>query len=76
MYPQIKGSAYFSRDAADLLFVDAKHNLEQIYAMLEQDESPKAFDLPMGIKLEFKSTHTSNSSPNVAAILEGSDPNH
>jgi len=74
VYPQIKGSAYFSKEAAELVFADAEQNLEQIYAMLEKDESPKGFDLPLAIQLESISTHKSISSPNVAAILEGSDP--
>jgi Zn-dependent M28 family amino/carboxypeptidase len=74
VYPQIKGSAYFSKDAAELVFADAEQNLAQIYAMLEKDESPKGFDLPMEIQLESKSTHKAISSPNVAAVLEGSDP--
>jgi Zn-dependent M28 family amino/carboxypeptidase len=74
VYPQIKGSAYFSKEAAELVFADAEQNLEQIYGMLEHDESPKGFDLPMEIQLESKSTHKAISSPNVAAILEGSDP--
>lgn len=75
VYPQITGSAYFSKEAAELIFADAEQNLEQIYAMLEKDESPKGFDLPVSIQLESKSTHKAISSPNVAAIIEGSDPN-
>ena len=74
VYPKIKGSAYFSKEAAELVFADAQQNLEQIYAKLENDESPKGFDLSMEVQLESKSTHKSISSPNVAAILEGSDP--
>jgi len=74
VYPQIKSSAYLSKEAAELVFIDAEQNLEQIYGMLESDESPKGFDLSMEIQLESKSTHKSISSPNVAAILEGSDP--
>lgn len=74
VYPQIKGSAYFSKEAAELLFADAEQSLEQIYAMLEKDESPKGFDLPLSIQLSSTSTHKTISSPNVAAILEGSDP--
>ena len=75
VYPQIKGSAYFSKEAAELVFADAEQNLEQIYAMLDKDESPKGFDLPVSIQLESNSSHKTISSPNVAAILEGSDPN-
>jgi Zn-dependent M28 family amino/carboxypeptidase len=74
VFPQIKGTAYFSKEAAELVFADAQQNLEQIYAMLEKDESPKGFDLPLEIELESTSSHKSISSPNVASILEGSDP--
>ena len=74
VYPQIKGSVYLSKEASELVFTDAEQNLEQIYAMLENDESPKGFNLLMEIQLESKSTHNSITSPNVAAILEGSDP--
>lgn len=74
VYPQIKGAAYFSKEAAKLLFANSEQNLEQIYAILERDESPKGFDLAMDIQLESKSTHKPISSPNVVAILEGSDP--
>jgi Zn-dependent M28 family amino/carboxypeptidase len=74
VYPQIKGAAYFSKEAAELLFAGSEQNLEQIYAILERDESPKGFDLAMDIQLESKSTHKPISSPNVVAILEGSDP--
>lgn len=74
VYPQIKGSAYFSKETAELVFEDAELKLAEIYAMLEKDESPKGFDLPLSIRLASTSTHSSISSPNVAAILEGSDP--
>lgn len=74
VYPKIKGSVYLSKEASELVFKDAEQNLEQIYAMLENDESPKGFNLLMEIQLESKSTHNSITSPNVAAILEGSDP--
>jgi hypothetical protein len=74
VYPNIKGSAYMSAEAAALLFANAQHSLEQIYGMLEQDQSPKGFALPLSIQLSSASTHSTISSPNVAAILEGSDP--
>jgi hypothetical protein len=74
VYPKIKGSVYLSKEASELVFTDAEQNLEQIYAMLENDESPKGFNLLMEIQLESKSTRNSITSPNVAAILEGSDP--
>ncbi|WP_299084984.1 M28 family metallopeptidase [uncultured Paraglaciecola sp.] len=74
VYPEMTGSAYFSKEAAELVFADAEQSLEQIYAMLEKDESPKGFDLSMGIQLGSKSTHKAISSPNVVGMIEGSDP--
>lgn len=73
VFPQIKGAAYFSKHAAEKIFVGAQMELEQIYAMLEKDESPKGFDLPFSVSMSKKSEHKSITSPNVAAILEGSD---
>ncbi len=74
VYPEIKGGAYFSKEAAEVLFADAEKNLADIYAMLEEDKSPKGFALDKSIQMSSKSTHKTISSPNVAAILEGSDP--
>jgi len=73
-FPELKNSAYMSKEAAAMLFEGAQVSLEQIYAQLEQDKSPKGFDLPGSISFSKKSTHKAISSPNVAAILEGSDP--
>ncbi len=62
---------YFCKEAANLVFADATLNLEQIYDILEKDESPPGFELSMNIQLESTSTHKAISSPNVAATLEG-----
>ena len=74
VFPEIKNSAYLSKAAAEKLFVGAQKSLEQIYAMLEQDQSPKGFSLPFSVTMSKQSEHKTISSPNVAAILEGSDP--
>ena len=73
-FPELKNSAYFSKEAAEVLFNGAQKSLEQVYAMLEEDKSPEGFDLPAQIKLSTTSTHKVITSPNVAAILPGSDP--
>ncbi|MGJ8679115.1 M28 family metallopeptidase [Paraglaciecola sp.] len=73
-FPQLKNTAYFSKEAGEILFANAELNLEQIYALLEKDESPKGFDLNSSLTLESKSSYKAISSPNVAAIYEGSDP--
>ncbi|NCP63479.1 MAG: M28 family peptidase [Paraglaciecola sp.] len=74
VFPQLLGGAYLSKEAAEIVFADAPQNLEQIYAMLEEDASPKGFELPYRVHLESRSEHQQISSPNVVAILEGSDP--
>ncbi|WP_416306877.1 M28 family metallopeptidase [Neptunicella sp. SCSIO 80796] len=74
VYPQLKDSAYFSQEAAAKLFANAPMSLEQIYAELEEDKSPAGFDLPVSIDMSKTSTHNLISSPNVAAVLPGSDP--
>lgn len=74
VFPQLEGSAYLSKEAAELVFFNAAQNLAQIYAMLEEDKSPKGFDIALNIRLESRSEHKVISSPNVVSILEGSDP--
>lgn len=74
VFPQLLSSAYLSKEAAELVFINAPQNLDEIYAMLEEDKSPKGFDIPLSVKLESRSEHKTISSPNVVAILEGSDP--
>lgn len=74
VFPQLKNAAYFSQDAAAKLFTGAPSSLEDIYAMLEKDESPKGFALKVSMDLASDSVHKTISSPNVAGIIEGSDP--
>ncbi|MDN4503030.1 M28 family metallopeptidase [Alteromonadaceae bacterium BrNp21-10] len=72
--PEIKNSAYFNMQSAAHLFAGAAKSLDEIYAELEEDKSPKGFDLPISISFSKDSLHSEISSPNVAAILPGSDP--
>lgn len=73
-FPEILARAYLSKDAAAKVFENAPQNLAQIYAMLEKDESPKGFDIDFSVDLRSRSQHKQISSPNVVAMLEGSDP--
>ncbi|MBT0586740.1 M28 family metallopeptidase [Alteromonas oceanisediminis] len=68
------GSAYLPMDSAELLFEGAQRSLDDIYTELESDGSPAGFDLPYTVALSRESEHKTITSPNVAAILEGSDP--
>lgn len=74
VFPELLNSAYFSKEAAEILFAGAPQNITQLYQMLEQDASPKGFPLPVSIDFSKRSAHKLITSPNVVAILEGSDP--
>ncbi|MCY7295771.1 M28 family metallopeptidase [Alteromonas sp. a30] len=73
-HPELLGGAYFSQEAAKVLFEKASTSLEDIYAMLEEDKVPKGFPLNASMELSSKSAYTTISSPNVVGLLEGSDP--
>lgn len=73
VFPELKGRAYFSKQAAEMLFEGAEKSLEDIYAMLEEDAAPAGFPLPGRISMQSKSVHKQVSSPNVAAVLPGTD---
>lgn len=73
-FAQLKNAASLSPKSAEILFADEEMNLEQIYAELEEDKSPKGFAMKSSISLSKKSEFKEITSPNVVAILEGSDP--
>lgn len=73
-FPEILSRAYLSKEAAEKVFAKTPKNLSQIYAMLEKDESPKGFDIDFSVEMSSSTEHKQISSPNVVAILEGSDP--
>lgn len=74
VFPQIKNAAYLSQGAAEKLFVGAQQSLADIYAQLENDESPAGFPLAGSVTINSRSEHKQISSPNVVGIVEGSDP--
>jgi Zn-dependent M28 family amino/carboxypeptidase len=73
-FPQLQISGYLSKEAAEKLFAGEKHALTEIYAELEDDKSPKGFALKTKIDYQKRSEFKEITSPNVAAILPGSDP--
>lgn len=73
-YPQLKISASLDMKPAEALFAKAPVPLKDIYAQLEKKQSPKGFALPGEVSFSRQSEHQQISSPNVAAVLEGSDP--
>jgi hypothetical protein len=74
MRAEIKGGAFLSLEAGEQLFTGAPMALEDVFAQLEKDESPKGFDLAYTINLSYSTTHEDISSPNVIGLLEGSGP--
>lgn len=73
-YPNLQGGAYVHFDAAAALFNNSKTTLEQLFAQQEQGVSPAGFELGVSATLSRRSTHKDIQSPNVIAVLEGSDP--
>lgn len=74
MRPELKASALLNINASKALFAGAEVSIDEIYAQLEKDEAPKAFDLAYTATLSYETTHEDISSPNVVGMLEGSDP--
>ena len=72
--PSIKNATYFSQEAAQILFQNAPTSLADIYAMLEEDKTPKGFPLNTTVDMRKASTFSEITSPNVVAVLPGSDP--
>ena len=73
-FDQIQAGAMLRHTAAALLFEGSGYELE---TLLENDDEGKplpGFDLKGRISLSQQSTHGDLSSPNVAAVLPGSDP--
>ncbi|MBE1298362.1 MAG: M28 family peptidase [Alteromonadaceae bacterium] len=73
-FPSLKAGASLSPDTAKMLFEGEQKSLDDIYAELEDDKSPKGFALGTTVKYEKKSDFKEITSPNVVAVLEGSDP--
>ncbi|MFC4700713.1 M28 family metallopeptidase [Glaciecola siphonariae] len=72
--PELIVGAYLSMETAKTLFAHAPTPLEDIFLQLENNDIPTGFDIPVTVKLARESVHEDLSSPNVAAVLEGSDP--
>ncbi|WP_240612799.1 M28 family metallopeptidase [Alteromonas flava] len=72
--PTLLGSAYLPMHTAKELFAGAQKSLDEVYQQLENDEVPRGFALATTVELSRKSEHKTITSPNVAGIIEGSDP--
>lgn len=73
-FSEIKNSAYLSRPAAEKLFAHGPQSLDSIYKMLEEEKVPTGFALPGIVEMSKQSLHSQITSPNVVAMIEGSDP--
>jgi hypothetical protein len=71
--PQLHGSASLNSDAAAKMFTGAPKSLVDALAAAEEGKS-QSFPLPVTAALHIVSRHSDVESPNIAAILPGSDP--
>lgn len=73
--PNIKATAFLSKDGARALFDRAQKSYDEIIELSEQEGGKvKGFKLPVKITLQQKSVIDTVSSPNVVGIIEGNDP--
>jgi hypothetical protein len=73
VFPEIRGGAVLSVAAAQGLFKDAPKSWEAVLQDAK-DSKAQAFALPLKIRLHTVSRSREVFSPNVAAVLPGSDP--
>ena len=67
------GGAILSRKAAEALFVGAPHSLAEVFANAEAGRV-QSFELPVQASLRSTNRRERTESPNVVAVLRGSDP--
>lgn len=73
-FPELKGGAILSLAETKKLFEGSGHTAEEVFADIKAG-TPKSFALPMTAKIHNVTKLEDVHSPNVAAKLEGSDPN-
>lgn len=71
---QLKGGAYLNLSAGELLFENAPQPLSELFALDTENKAIKGFPLNATITLSKDSRHEEVSSPNIIAVLPGSDP--
>ena len=72
-FEQIRGGVIVPLPRSKALLATANHDLEQLYK--EADEGKvQSFELPVTAKLHLLTQHKDSTSPNVVAVLPGSDP--
>ena len=73
VWPQLKGGATLRPLIAEKLFSNGPASLKEVFAAAESG-SLKSFALPLEAEIRTTSSHAELESPNVLALLEGSDP--
>ncbi len=73
LHPEMRAAAFLSGPAAAKLFKGAPHSLEEVFKTVKAGR-PQAFDLPVQVTQRTVSRRKPVTSPNVAAVLRGSDP--
>lgn len=72
--PNVKATAFLSKDAAKLLFDRAQKSYDEVIELAEKEGGQvKGFKLPVKITLRQKSVIDTVTSPNVIGVIEGSD---
>lgn len=72
-FPEMRGAAALSTTASERVFRRASKSWEQVLTDAAASK-PQSFALPISAKIHVVSLHRETSSPNVAAVLPGSDP--
>lgn len=72
--PQLEGEAIVHHSAAAPLFEGSGHTLPELIGIDEQGLPLPAFELKARVHMAQQSRHETITSPNVAAVLPGSDP--
>jgi hypothetical protein len=72
-FSDLKGSATFSPEGANLLFAGAPRTVEQVFATAKTAK-PQSFAMPISVRIHSVASQTVVTSSNIVAELEGSDP--
>ena len=72
-FPELRGAIILNLEKSRELFKAANRDLDQVFKDAEADNG-KSFELPVSAKIHLVSEHKETSSPNVVAVLPGSDP--
>jgi hypothetical protein len=71
--PEIRGEALITEEAGALLLAGSPHTLAEAYASISSGK-PLSFDMPYKLFIREAAKFTPLESPNIAAVLPGSDP--